>query len=511
MNLLVSACLLGCACRYDGGAKPCAAVRTLAAKHTLIPVCPEIYGGLPTPRTPCELVGDRVLAMDGADRTDAYRRGAAETLHLAETLGCRAALLNLCIVVQTYFHIFLYDRELEFDGFQPLSVRLPFLKDMDFGDQRLHKLSAFLFIHHGVQLIKVNQNFVDIIGSQLFSFDCHFLCSGFNQQRLRILDFIIHLVKTIIKVCLAFDVMFIIGVKCINFLYQSGLDGIALAKLFFVVCNLLFDSGSIHFHADFLLHQSGKLRIADQLGNHLCDSGFQEFFVDLLLIVALVTTGHGAVFAAVVVEILVLRAVCLVLDTLIAVHTGSADRAFEQACQQMHLVILTMVDLLVFLCLGNQFHLCIMPEFFGNKCFVQTIDQQIVVLFNKTVIVSCAMHLFRPASAIGDLAAVNRIFQYPADKRRIKQRILAVLSLDFSNAMIGEVSGKTVCAHVGMHVLVKDDADCFCFFLIHIQLAFFKRISIRSKAAVPFALTGFLDSALHRLNTDILTLDLGNR
>ena len=94
MNLLVSACLLGCACRYDGGAKPCAAVRTLAAKHTLIPVCPEIYGGLPTPRTPCEIVGDRVLAMDGADRTDAYRRGAAETLHLAETLGCRAALLK---------------------------------------------------------------------------------------------------------------------------------------------------------------------------------------------------------------------------------------------------------------------------------------------------------------------------------------------------------------------------------------------------------------------------------
>ena len=63
MNLLVSACLLGCACRYDGGAKPCAAVRTLAAKHTLIPVCPEIYGGLPTPRTPCEIVGDRVLAV----------------------------------------------------------------------------------------------------------------------------------------------------------------------------------------------------------------------------------------------------------------------------------------------------------------------------------------------------------------------------------------------------------------------------------------------------------------
>ena len=94
MNILVSACLLGCACRYDGGAKPCAAVRALAAAHTLIPVCPEIYGGLPTPRTPCEIVGGRVLAKDGADRTDAYRRGAAEALRIAETLGCRAALLK---------------------------------------------------------------------------------------------------------------------------------------------------------------------------------------------------------------------------------------------------------------------------------------------------------------------------------------------------------------------------------------------------------------------------------
>ena len=94
MNILVSACLLGCACRYDGGSKPCAAVRALAARHTLIPVCPEIYGGLPTPRTPCEIVGDRVLSKDGADRTDAYRRGASEVLRLAGALGCRAALLK---------------------------------------------------------------------------------------------------------------------------------------------------------------------------------------------------------------------------------------------------------------------------------------------------------------------------------------------------------------------------------------------------------------------------------
>lgn len=63
----------------------------------------------------------------------------------------------------------------------------------------------------------------------------------------------------------------------------------------------------------------------------------------------------------------------------------------------------------------------------------------------------------------------------------------------------------------GMHVLIKDDTDCFGFFLIDEQLAFFKRIAICSKATVPFTLAGFLDSTIHCLNADILTLDLGNR
>ncbi len=78
-----------------------------------------------------------------------------------------------------------------------------------------------------------------------------------------ILNLIIHLVKTIIKVCLTLDVVFIIGVKGVYFLNQSGLDGITLAKLFFAVGDLLLDSGGIHLHADFLLHQGGKLQIAD--------------------------------------------------------------------------------------------------------------------------------------------------------------------------------------------------------------------------------------------------------
>ena len=93
-KLLVSACLLGAACRYDGKSKPNAAVQALAARYTLVPVCPEQLGGLPTPRLPAERCGGRVLRSDGADVTDAYRRGAEAALALFRESGCCAAVLK---------------------------------------------------------------------------------------------------------------------------------------------------------------------------------------------------------------------------------------------------------------------------------------------------------------------------------------------------------------------------------------------------------------------------------
>ena len=64
MKLLVSACLLGVACRYDGASKGLSedVLRALMARHTLVPVCPEQLGGLPTPRAPSERLGSRVVA-----------------------------------------------------------------------------------------------------------------------------------------------------------------------------------------------------------------------------------------------------------------------------------------------------------------------------------------------------------------------------------------------------------------------------------------------------------------
>ena len=94
MNILISACLLGVGCRYDGTRKKNAAAIRLAEKYHLIPFCPEQAGGLATPRSPAELCGGIVITRDGADVTDAYRHGAEEALRLAEMFHCVVAVLK---------------------------------------------------------------------------------------------------------------------------------------------------------------------------------------------------------------------------------------------------------------------------------------------------------------------------------------------------------------------------------------------------------------------------------
>ena len=94
MRVLVSACLLGVSCRYDGQSKAYPLVEELCRRHEVVPVCPEIMGGLPTPRTPAERQGQRVVTGAGADVTAQYDRGAQQTLLLARRLGCEAAVLK---------------------------------------------------------------------------------------------------------------------------------------------------------------------------------------------------------------------------------------------------------------------------------------------------------------------------------------------------------------------------------------------------------------------------------
>ena len=93
MKILISACLLGVCCRYDGASKPHPLAAALAERHILVPVCPEQLGGLPTPRPPAERRDGRVATQSG-DVTEQYRRGAEETLKLCKLFGCEVAVLK---------------------------------------------------------------------------------------------------------------------------------------------------------------------------------------------------------------------------------------------------------------------------------------------------------------------------------------------------------------------------------------------------------------------------------
>ena len=94
--LLISACLLGTNCKYNGGnnALPPEKLAALEERYRLVPVCPEQAGGLPTPRLPSERRGEQVVNRAGEDVTEAFRRGAELALETALREDCRLALLK---------------------------------------------------------------------------------------------------------------------------------------------------------------------------------------------------------------------------------------------------------------------------------------------------------------------------------------------------------------------------------------------------------------------------------
>ena len=94
-KLLVSACLLGENCKYNGGNNYSPDVERLRERFELVSLCPEQLGGLPTPRVPSERVGERVLTRDGQDVTEAFRQGAERTLDIARAEGALRAVLQV--------------------------------------------------------------------------------------------------------------------------------------------------------------------------------------------------------------------------------------------------------------------------------------------------------------------------------------------------------------------------------------------------------------------------------
>jgi uncharacterized protein YbbK (DUF523 family) len=94
--ILVSACLLGVPCNHEGRGSRSAAVVALGSSGArLVPVCPEVAGGLPTPRPAAELQPDgHVQTADGTDVTVFYKRGAAAAVALARAVGADRAILK---------------------------------------------------------------------------------------------------------------------------------------------------------------------------------------------------------------------------------------------------------------------------------------------------------------------------------------------------------------------------------------------------------------------------------
>lgn len=94
--VLVSACLAGELCRYDGGAAPHPFVLRLLSEGRAVCVCPEVLGGLPTPREPVELRSGRALERSGLDVTNEFLAGADAALAAGVAKGCRRAILKSC-------------------------------------------------------------------------------------------------------------------------------------------------------------------------------------------------------------------------------------------------------------------------------------------------------------------------------------------------------------------------------------------------------------------------------
>lgn len=92
--ILVSACLAGIKCRYDGNDNANTKVMDIVKKGFAIPICPEQLGGLQTPRVPAEINKDRIINKLGEDVTSQFLKGAQETLRIAELFNCNKAVLK---------------------------------------------------------------------------------------------------------------------------------------------------------------------------------------------------------------------------------------------------------------------------------------------------------------------------------------------------------------------------------------------------------------------------------
>lgn len=94
INILVSACLLGENCKWNGRNNSREHIIKLKEKYNLVPFCAEVLGGLPTPRIPSEIRGNKVINQIELEVTKYFKRGAERTLEIAKNNHCKYAILK---------------------------------------------------------------------------------------------------------------------------------------------------------------------------------------------------------------------------------------------------------------------------------------------------------------------------------------------------------------------------------------------------------------------------------
>lgn len=96
---IVSACLAGIKCRYDGKSNKNEYIEKLVKEGKAIPVCPEVLGGLSIPRVPCEILSykkgkRKVVNKEGRDCTEEFFLGAEKTFQIIKATGIKTAILK---------------------------------------------------------------------------------------------------------------------------------------------------------------------------------------------------------------------------------------------------------------------------------------------------------------------------------------------------------------------------------------------------------------------------------
>lgn len=103
---LISACLCGRHCRYDGNEKQHEKSMALYAQGKAVLICPEVMGGMSTPRLPSEIIEGKVIAQDGSDVSEQFASGARQSVLIAKSLNIKKAILKegspSCGVHQVY-------------------------------------------------------------------------------------------------------------------------------------------------------------------------------------------------------------------------------------------------------------------------------------------------------------------------------------------------------------------------------------------------------------------------